>query len=439
MIGSNPIFSTKTPNVSDNQRFSRLSDAYSAKSQPQFLSLDYMATPDIPYTIPKLIKGKRITTVPKGSTWVKEEAKQSWYIEFFFHNAESDKMERFRPTKNLNRLKVPKEKLIQFTKLCEAYKIALEGGWSPIDEKANDKLKRQVSSLTLAAAKILFEEYHIAKGTRKKSRQSYLSKVNQFIAYYGQDKKVSEISDYEITEFLNFMEKEHKWTGVTYNSSRIILNNYFKYLKVNKYISENPVTDIETRTKIATESHQIFSDKDFATIMKWLNEHDHYCLFFVKMIYYTCIRPKELRYLQLKHISMEQNVITVPASIAKNKKSLPISIDSSLRNELKELKLSSYPNTDYLLGCTKTIISEKRIGENTPYNRFQKCLKATKLDNKNYTLYSFKHFSNVKKFKAGWTLAEICSANRHGSLVETETYLKDLLKFVKNDKTIPKI
>ena len=398
-----------------------------------------MPTPQIPYTIPRLVKGKRVTDLPKGSTWAREEAKQNWYVEFFYHNPQTDRMDRFRFTKNLNRLKDAKEKLSQFNRLCEAYKIALEGGWSPIDEKANDRLKRKVSSLTLEAARSLFEEYHIAKGTRKKSRQSYLSKVNQFIAYYGPDRKVSEISDYEITEFLNFMEKKFSWTGVTYNSSRIILNNYFRYLKVNKYISENPVTDIETRTKIATESHQIFSDKDFKTIMKWLNEHDHYCLFFVKMIYYTCIRPKELRHLQLRHISLERGVITVPASIAKNKKSLPVSIDASLRKELRELKIDSYPDTSYLLGSTQTIISEKRVGENTPYNRFQKCLKATKLDEKNYTLYSFKHFSNVQKFKAGWTLAEICSANRHGSLVETETYLKDLLKFVKNDKTIPKI
>ena len=58
------------------------------------------------------------------------------------------------------------------------------------------------------------------------------------------------------------------------------------------------------------------------------------------------------------------------------------------------------------------------------------------MDN-NYTLYSFKHLSNVRKFRAGWTLAEICSANRHGSLSETETYLKELLKFVRSDKAIP--
>ncbi len=75
-----------------------------------------MATPEIPYTIPKLVKGKRVTTVPKGP-WAKEEVKQSWYVEFFFHNAETDRMMRFRPAKNLNRLKDPKEKLKQFTRL----------------------------------------------------------------------------------------------------------------------------------------------------------------------------------------------------------------------------------------------------------------------------------------------------------------------------------
>jgi len=157
------------------------------------------------------------------------------------------------------------------------------------------------------------------------------------------------------------------------------------------------------------------------------------------MIYYTCIRPKELRYLQLKYIDLKKNVITVPASIAKNKKSLPVHIDPSLLKELKPLKIATYPDTYYLLGSTTSIVGPERIGENTPYNKFQKCLEETNLLNKNYTLYSFKHLSNVQKFKAGCTLAEICSANRHGSLAETETYLKDLLKFVKTDKVIPKI
>ena len=77
------------------------------------------------------------------------------------------------------------------------------------------------------------------------------------------------------------------------------------------------------------------------------------------------------------------------------------------------------------------------IGENKPYNRFQKCLKQLELTGKNYTLYSFKHLSNVRKYIAGWTIAEICAANRHSSLVETETYLKDLMKFIPVTKPVP--
>lgn len=173
--------------------------------------------------------------------------------------------------------------------------------------------------------------------------------------------------------------------------------------------------------------------------MDWLQANDPYTLLFVRMIYYTCIRPKELRHLKLKYINFENNTITIPASIAKNKKSLPVHIDPSLRIELDKLDIANSPGEYYLLGSPVTFISENKIGENTPYDRFVRCLKKVKLRNKKYTLYSFKHFSNVKKFRAGWTIAEICAANRHSSLVETETYLKDLLKFVKTDKLIPAI
>jgi hypothetical protein len=42
-----------------------------------------MATPEIQYTIPKVVKGKKVKGVPKGSTKAKEEANQNWYVDFF--------------------------------------------------------------------------------------------------------------------------------------------------------------------------------------------------------------------------------------------------------------------------------------------------------------------------------------------------------------------
>ena len=111
----------------------------------------------------------------------------------------------------------------------------------------------------------------------------------------------------------------------------------------------------------------------------------------------------------------------------------------SLRTELDKLQIEKFDKEYFLLGSATTLISQKMCAENYAYNSFKKCLEATGLLDKNYTLYSFKHLSNVRKFRAGWTLAEICSANRHGSLSETETYLKELLKFVRSDKAIPAI
>ncbi len=406
---------------------------------PRGPNFELMEIPELPYTVPRVVKGRNITRIPIGSTLEKEVAKQSWYVEFFFHNAAEERMERIRVTRKLNRIKDPRQKLKNFNNLCEAYRIALEGGWNPLDEQANARLRKELIGIDLDEALVLFESYHKAKGTRPKSISTYRSTVNSFIKYHGGSKKVNTISDFEITDFLNFKEREEKWAGVTYNNCRIGLNNFFRYLKVNKYISENPVTDCETRKKMPTQSHQVFTERDFKVIMDWLDKHDKYCQLFVRMIYYTCIRPKELRFLQLKYIDLVENTITVPGTVSKNKKSIPVNIDVSLRVELDKLQIEKYDKEYFLLGSAQTFISRSICAENYAYNRFKKCLEATGLLDKNYTLYSFKHLSNVRKFRAGWTLAEICSANRHGSLSETETYLKELLKFVRSDKAIPAI
>jgi len=43
-----------------------------------------MEIPELPYTVPRLAKGRTVTKVPGGGTLEKDVAKQSWYIEFFY-------------------------------------------------------------------------------------------------------------------------------------------------------------------------------------------------------------------------------------------------------------------------------------------------------------------------------------------------------------------
>ncbi|RZJ91406.1 MAG: hypothetical protein EOO20_05110 [Chryseobacterium sp.] len=216
----------KNQNSSEqNQGKFGYSQRQSHEKNARLSNIGFMDIPELPYTLPRIVKGRTIIKVPAGSTMEKEVAKQSWYVEFFFHNPAQERMERIRVTRKLNRIKDPRQKLRSFTNLCEAYRIALEGGWNPLDEHANARLKKELIGIDLNEALTLFESYHRAKGTRPKSISTYKSTVNSFIKYHGGNKKVNTISDFEITDFLNFKEREEKWAGVTYNNCRIGLNN----------------------------------------------------------------------------------------------------------------------------------------------------------------------------------------------------------------------
>ena len=77
----------------------------------------FMDIPELPYTLPRVVKGRTINKVPAGSTMEKEVAKQSWYVEFFFHNAAEERMERIRVTRKLNWIKDLRQKLRNFNNL----------------------------------------------------------------------------------------------------------------------------------------------------------------------------------------------------------------------------------------------------------------------------------------------------------------------------------
>lgn len=136
-------------------------------------SFGFMEIPELPYTVPRVVKGRSIIKIPVGSTIEKEVVKQSWYVKFFFHNASEECIERIRVTRKLNWIKDPRQKLKNFNNLWEAYWLALEGGWNPLDQEANARLKKEFIGIDFDEALALFESYHKAKRTRPKSISTY--------------------------------------------------------------------------------------------------------------------------------------------------------------------------------------------------------------------------------------------------------------------------
>ncbi|RNL55592.1 hypothetical protein [Pedobacter jejuensis] len=105
----------------ENPKNGGYSQRQSHEKTSRVANFGFMDIPELPYTVPRIVKGRTIIKVPVGSTMEKEVAKQSWYVEFFFHNAAEERMERIRVTRKLNRIKDPRQKLKNFNNLCEAW------------------------------------------------------------------------------------------------------------------------------------------------------------------------------------------------------------------------------------------------------------------------------------------------------------------------------
>lgn len=409
------------------------------------------------YTQPRLVKGKKPTKIPKTSTLEKEWARNVWYVNYSYNG------KQYRIKENINRIKDHKEKAYQAEVLLQSIKDDLKNGYNPSNPEAFITEITQQNILLSDAVNIYLEELKMY--ARPTTCGDYESKLRYLVEAYPK-KQVKSFTPTDIEKyihgkihsckpaklFLNNKSIELKsakpWSSHTVRTGKGIFRAFFQWcIKKNYYIGDNPVSKVEAkkiRSEVETAPRHIpFTKEDIAKIMEYLDEHDKPIAFFARFIYFTCLRPAEISKLQVKDIDFQKHQLIVPLSVTKNtKKSVVdrIDIDKNLLAEFSRLKVQDYPPNSFLTSDSEAIIGSKSIGANTAYKRFVKALKAVGLVGKGYTLYSFKHFSNIQRFHNGWSLAEIMKANRHSSIAMTENYLKHINRDTDiSDKEVPSI
>jgi len=404
------------------------------------------------YTTPKLKKGKQITHVPKGSSKAKEEAKQMWYIEYFFNG------KQVRVKKGLNRIDDHVEKQRRADVMIAALKGELEAGFNPLNPAAYAATtKKEIISLVDAIQ--VFKEYHTKHNSRKKTIATYLSKLSALSANYP-GKLLKDVTTNDLENFVQAKINDGTYAHNSVKSAKRIFGTFFNVMIVERYAVNNPKEGFNKKInskKVVGDKHTPYSDEDLKRVLDYLDANDKFTAFFCRMVYYTCIRPGEIRGLQLKHIDLRNRKIIIPASIKKNtinQTDDEITIDKNFVKELEKLELNQYPVDYYLTGSTKNIVGITQVGINSAYEKLMTALinidkkdlmenpelpDAKRIINQGYDLYSFKHKSNINKYLAGWTLAAIMKANRHGSITMTEIYLKKLGIFIEITDDVPAI
>jgi integrase len=397
------------------------------------------------YTIPTINFGKKPKSIPKGSNLQKELIKNYWNINYSFNG------KQYRVKDGINRIHSYKERLAAAEILRDSIIHDLKNGFDPENpEIYYSKLTKKDISL-----KDAIENYKLdlKEHAKKKTIESYSSKLHHLLYQY-QSKKLHEITTNNIEKFIRgkinntendimyqngkFIEinRVTKWTPKTILNARRIYKTFFNWCAKSdqSYIEKNPLDELELKkikSNVAPKISNVpFEEDDLKKLMEHLDLHYPFEALFCRFIYFTLIRPGEICNLKVQDVKMNLKIIIVPVEVMKASTKIKhdeIPIADDLYKILTRLNISNYPGNYYLFSEDKeSVFGEVKFDYDKVYKLLKKVFKELEMDNKGYTLYGFKHTSNIKRFNSGWKLTEIMKANRHTDVQMTLEYLKNI-------------
>ncbi len=370
-----------------------------------------------------------------------DQLEKEWHVFFSYRNPETGIMERFRKQTGINKHKTYEEKLKAAETLRKQLKDKLMNGWSPFDNSEvvySDPLEYQASAKTYGRLKkgkqklfVLISAYlaeHQPPKTKKKTYQSYQSKFRVFSSWLRL-KDLDNIHPSLFTEdhakdFFKYLLERRNAATATYNQYRILLHSFFEYVKSKKRMRKNPI-DVIVAFKRSRNMPQWYNEKMVRAITKHLAETEPQLLYVVKFIYYTYIRPGELRLLRIKHINFWNGTVVIPAEVSKNSKEQRVTIPDPLLEELIDLgwhKLSQ----DYYLFSLSQKPAEKPVGVNYFGEHYRQRIKEIGIPPE-YNLYHWKHTGAATALEQGINVESIRQQMRHYDLRITQEYLESMI------------
>ncbi len=365
-----------------------------------------------------------------------------WFLYFSVYDDFKCKMIRYRRYDGFKACKTIEECKENATKIKKKYINRLKSGWTPLNEKSviwSDNL-----------------EYHEITKKRNPKRRSkrnipyflseYLERSKDIWAKGSYDKRRSELrifkkwlkkeklDDIDVSEFtsenaLAFFDTltENGLSGTTKNNYGLVLKAVWKVIKKKYPLINDPWIDIP-RYKKKTISQRPLKRGIIAAVKTELEKSDPQLWLAAQFMYYCFIRPKEMRYMQIKHLDLYEGKVVLYADITKVGKTRIVEIENSFLEELwSKYKLNKYPE-DYYIFTIKGKPGKKHIGKNYFWTRFDKLRQTLEIPN-DYKFYGFKHTGAVAALKAGADIKEIQHQMGHSSIDITDQYLKSMVGY----------
>jgi integrase len=389
------------------------------------------------------MKGKvmtnKIAILPQLYT-AGDNLKKDWFVFYSYFNSKTGKLKRFRIYKGLSKSFSKEERLQNAQSIINEYTCKLKSGWNPfLDEKtiyrqSYEKIDRKIEELrktnkcfSYFSERFLKENNNVLEPS---SIWSYKSQFNTFLKFLREKGfEQVDINYYpnNIAEefIIEYLKNRLNRSNTTANNYIIAMSRIYQYFmqKENSYIEFNPFKKMK-KLKQYSKPARYFKTATIEKLKTIIINHDPQLWLAILFQYYTFIRPKEIRLLQIRHINIEDAIIHLDSNVSKNKKNQTVVIPKPFLDFLKQIKVDQWPD-DYYIISLKGHPHIKGVSKNYLGDHFRKIRDGLGLS-KDFKFYSWKHTGAISLTRTGVSVREIQDHLRHHSLEVVQVYLQQL-------------
>lgn len=257
---------------------------------------------------------------------------------------------------------------------------------------------------------------------------SYRSDVKAFLKW-AESVGVAGLNSLQVGTDVGLMYCDHltleqQLVGKTINVKMGCLKSIAEIAFQRKLLAVNIFRSVAKRKEIITKQNLAYTDDQIARIKKKLLEVDPEVWYFCMFIFYTFMRPAEIRTLRVENVDFKKKKVYLAAENSKVKTERYVEISVGLRLVLESMEVNWKNKKEFLFKAPNGD-ALKGKGKNYFAYKYRDILDELKFD-KHYTLYSWKHTGNVKAYQAGIGIHAIMRQNGHTNVETTMNYLKSL-------------
>ena len=264
---------------------------------------------------------------------------------------------------------------------------------------------------------------NLREGTINHYRQSY----TQFYKYFGKDMLVSTIDESAYQKYVVFLR------DTLHND--VSINSYLRdfITTVHFWMREGYLPHFRMQAiKVDRHGVETYSEEELFALLKKPNVKkcsftEYQCWVMTNFLFSTAVRQRSLMHIRIKDIDLDNNVVHV--TVTKNRKSLLVPFNDTLRNILQEfLKYRQYKTTEDFLFCN---VFGQQLVKSTCYHMLYEYNKRRGVETTG--IHRYRHTFAKQWILNGGNVVSLSKLLGHSSLQITQNYINLLVSDVSKE------